>query len=399
MFRIIGRSITLAGFAKCMAIGAFFLFLSAYPINQRFSLFEKNEFIGLPSTRLDPSIVHWANFDGYYYLYIAKWGYGSDRVAFFPLYPLVIRSVIYLSDNIFPSVIAGQLVSFLSFVGAITMLFLLFRTDRLTKKTMLLFLLALLLFPTSYSYTAVYNDSLFFFLATLAIYLSRKKIWIWASVAAACATLTRLNGLALFPFLITEFISPASDNTSWQLPRYMSYLSKMKHNARALLPMVYALVIPAVFIAYLCYVQYAYGDWHILFTSMKQWGQDRMIFPLQTIFRYTKILTTVNPLLPVYQVAVLELGFYLWYIILLIWSWGKIRSSYWIFFFCSVLIPSLTGTFQGMPRYGLHLYPLFLATAHWLETKPRWLQTAYFALSICLYVICVTMFTHGIFIA
>jgi hypothetical membrane protein len=70
-----------------------------------------------------------------------------------------------------------------------------------------------------------------------------------------------------------------------------------------------------------------------------------------------------------YWVAVVEFLAVIFSVFLLLWSWRKIRSLYWVFFAVSLLIPALTGTFQGMPRYALHLYPFFLELDPILASK------------------------------
>lgn len=400
MKRPLPVSILLATLSKACAIGIFFLFFSAFPINKQYSLYNRPEFIGRPSTSHPPHIVTWANFDGYNYLLIAREGYGPERVPFFPLYPIVTHVTHELLGQRLSYVVTGQFISFLSFIGALTMLFCLLKADKMRALTVLI-VMSILLFPTSYSYTAVYNDSLFFFLTMSTLYFGRKQKWPLASLCAALATLARLNGLALFPYLIFEYVTTSSRTTSatWHADTIKAAITRLSTHAKMALPLLWTLLIPLAFIGYLWYIHATFGDWHILFTSMKPWGQDKIISPIQTLFRYAKILMTVRPDSTTYLVAALEVGSFLWYSLMLWRSWGAIRLSYWVFFFCSILIPALTGTFQGMPRYGLHLYPLFLITAIWLSGQPRFVRMLYFLLSAILYCICITLFTHGIFIA
>ncbi len=65
----------------------------------------------------------------------------------------------------------------------------------------------------------------------------------------------------------------------------------------------------------------------------------------------------------------------------------------------SILIPSLTGTFAGMPRYGLHLYPFFLSVAMLLEKRPLMVKATYVAISLALLFIGICYFTRGYFFA
>lgn len=397
MLRIIGRNLCIALAAKLLAIGVFLALFNVLPIQEQYSLYGKQEFVGKLSTKYPPWIVNWANFDGFDYLLIARRGYGPERVPYFPLYPLSIKWLVSSSDQ-FPVVLAGQVISVLSLTGALTVWTLLLAKDNLSSLSVLV-LAVLCTFPTSYSLTAVYNDSIFLFFASLTLYFGRTRKFFLGGIAGALATLARLNGLALAPYLLIEYFSPELLLASWNLKQIVKTVQIHLQAPRSLVSLTGISAIPFAFAGYLFYIQKTFGDWHLLFTSMRQWGQDKTVFPLQTVFRYMKIFTLANPSTITYWIAAIELGFFLWYILMLWKSWKTIRFSYWVFFALSILIPSLTGTFQGMPRYGLHLYPLFIGTALWLRTTSTLNILLYFILASLLYIICLVLFTHGIFIA
>lgn len=382
--------------AKLLAIIVFIALYASVPINYSFTLYNNVNFNGTRSIKLPPWIVHFANFDGYHYLTIAKDGYTRGQTPFFPLYPMAIQ-MLRKTTNL-PYVAASQLISLAAFAGAIYFCLKLLDKDKLGHMKNL-FLLILLLYPTSYSYNASYNDSLFFLLATGCIYYSRNKTWIPAALLGMLATMTRLNGLALIPFMVIEYFSTNSLPALWQLHTYKTAIQTIRKNSSQLAPLLWTLLIPIGLGIYLVYLQQTFGDWHIMSKSMHVWGQDRMVFPLQTMWRYIKIFTTIPTHTIIFWIAFLELSSVICYLAVLFASWKRIRPSYWIFIAASILIPSVTGTFQGMPRYGLHLYPLFLyLTLHISQVKP-YMRVLYLAISFILYVCCITLFTHGYFIA
>lgn len=315
----------------------------------------------------------WGNFDGFFYLAIARDGYLAGQQPFFPLYPFIIR-LVSLRFGL-PYVLSAQIISLMAFVGALIVVVRLLAYDRKLALFPLM-IAAILTFPTSYSYGATYNDALFFFLATLTLYLGRTRNFGWAGVAGVAATLTRLNGLALFPFLLVEHGLPIR-------PR----------------PIAAALLIPLAFAGYALWVNGQFGSWQTLFTTMSVWGQDKVTLPMQVVWRYIKIILFFPMASLKYWVAMVELGSVALYFWALLWSFGKIRFSYWVFFAVSILIPSLTGTFQGMPRYGLHLYPLFLVLAMAVSGQSRLGKAIYFLMMTVLLVFCVVLFTRGYFIA
>ena len=137
----------------------------------------------------------------------------------------------------------------------------------------------------------------------------------------------------------------------------------------------------------------------MVFSSMKVWNQDKIIFPLQVVWRYLKIIFTDRSFSMTYWVATIEFLFVVWYLVISIYSYSRIRFSYFVFMVLSLLIPSLTGTFAGMPRYGLHIYPFFLSVAIFLSGRPFTIKTLYFFISIVLMFIVVMFFTRGYFIS
>jgi hypothetical protein len=341
----------------------------------------------------------WGNFDGYFYMKIAKSGYIASRLPFFPLFPILIH--IIHSTTYLPHLVSGLLVSHLSFFLALYVLYKLFRMDIGKKGSFYIFLLSILLFPTAYSYGSVYNDSLYLLLAVLTIYYGREKMWIMASLVGFAATLTRLNGLALFFFLLPEYYTA---NLKHIVDGYD--LMKLLKSYRQILPrqiwkskIFFIAVIPAAYFGYLYYIQRVFGNWKLIYRAMEVWRQNIPTFPIQVFWRYTKIFLYYRPFDILYLVALIEFTFVVLYLIAIIYAYKKIRLSYWIFFIISVLIPATTGTFQGMPRYGLQLYPLFLVLYLLIYKRSLVTKVIYVLLLIALSLICVTLYTRGYFIA
>lgn len=371
----------------------FFAFIATFtfPIN----------FVFTPHDRIYyPYIVYiWGNFDGEHYLNIAQSGYFPYQQAFFPFYPLITRFVASLIG--YKYLASGLLVSHIAFIFSLFIIWRLLILDN-HKNLFHFLLLVLLLYPTSPFYGAVYSDSLFFFLVTLCIYFGRKQKWILASLVGVLATLTRLNGLALFFYLFFEYLYK-SELAPKSKEQFLNLINKTISTIKLkffFTKHVYTiLLIPFAFFVYLLYVQYTQGDWNMVFSSMKIWNQDKIVFPLQVVWRYLKIIFTDRSFSLTYWVAIIEFLFVAWYLTISMYSYTRIRFSYWIFMSLSFLIPSLTGTFAGMPRYALHIYPFFLSVAILLSSKKSLTKTIYFFISIVLMFIIVMFFTRGYFIS
>ena len=133
-------------------------------------------------------------FDASYYLAIATHGYvttASNNLAFFPLYPLMIRAVGFVTGS---DVTAGLLISFASFALALLLLHRLTELElgrRAADATVLLLAFA----PLSFFFSAIYTESLFLLLSVAAVLAARRERWAVAGILAGLATLTRPTGV------------------------------------------------------------------------------------------------------------------------------------------------------------------------------------------------------------
>ena len=358
-----------------------------------------------PSTiaraRLPESVWVWGNFDGAHYVSIARSGYFPSLVPFFPLYPYLIKMAVEVSHASY--IVVGQVISIVSLWFSLLVVYYLIAKDGLVKSYQLL-LLILLTFPTSFYYAALYNDALFFLFGCLTVLFARRREWILVALMSALATLARLNGLALSVFIFLEYCvsQTRKENRAaqWDIRRLANSvwlsLVRLRKDHAGLLAILSG---PLAFTGYLLWVERVFGNWNLVFSSMSVWQQDRVTLPLQVVWRYLKILFLTPPVGIVYWRASLELFFVGFYVFLLLYSFKKIRFSYWIFFLVSIIIPSLTGTFAGMPRYGLHLYPFFLALTLWVEHLPNIYRKTYFVVSIGMLVIFLALFSRGYFVS
>lgn len=341
----------------------------------------------------------WGNFDGYHYLEIAQRGYQTFEHAFFPLYPLLIN-ILQRFLNV-PYLIAGQLISNLAFLIASLFIFRLAFLDN-KKSLVSMILLTVFIFPTSFFYQAIYNDSLFLLLAVLTIYFARSQKWVLASIFGSLSTLARLNGLVFFIYILFEYITSKIKNEkqTWDFKQLKEgFISELNLKEVIKSRIFFIFFIPFTFLGYLTYIQSRFGNWQLLFQNLSIWNQEKIVFPLQVFFRYIKIFLIHTPTALTYWVAVIEFLFVFFYILILIYSFKRIRLSYWIFVVISLIIPTLTGSFAGMPRYGLHLYPIFLSLAMFLDRKSCLVKLIFLTVSIALFFITLAFFTRGYFIA
>ena len=325
----------------------------------------------------------WGNFDGVYYLLIAENGY-TVNPGFFPLFPILINlaSSVFGVTIEFDSIqyfIALFLVS-LFFLCAFIMFYKLAKLDY--KKNIAMWgIVFILVFPTSFFFAAIYSESLFLLLSILSFYFARKKNWLMASIFGMLLTVTRPVGIAIFPAILYEF--------------YISEKSFLKKKSLLLL------AIPLGLIAYAIYNLVKWGNALYFIQAQGNFQNNRevggiVLFP-QTIFRYLKIFFTVSPGQYEWFVALLEFSAFIFASVMIYIAWQKkVRFSYVIFAIIALLIPISTGTFSGLPRYVLILFPIFIALA---LVKNKFLKLVYAVISIILLFLLLMLFSKGYFVA
>lgn len=282
--------------------------------------------------RLPQWIWMWANLDGNHYVSIARDGYYRFEHGFFPLYPWLIRVV---HDAVgLQFILSGLLITYVSLWLLIKVFWKLIRIDY-PKQNFFPVFVTLISFPSAFFLISVYNDALFLLLALLSFYFARKDRWWLAGLCGYLAALTRITGLALFPALLVE---AGLKKKSWY-------------------PL---LLIPLGTLTYFGYLEIFVGGWRLFFDSMAVWGQSRFIFPLQTLYRYVKIILTHQIFNKTYLVSFLELATTVLSLGLLVAGRKLVRRSYWIYAATVLLLPVSSGTLAGLPRYFFHAFPLIL---------------------------------------
>lgn len=332
-------------------------------------------FIPLRDGFLGPN--RWTNFDGGLYLSIAQNGYYPLQQAFFPLYPLVIRSLIIYSPV--PIEIVGQLISSVSFLGGLIIFYYLIK--EINKEVAWPAVLFLLAFPASFFFAAAYTESLFFLLAISAVYAAKQQKWWLAGILGMLASLTRVFGVLLAIIVIPEYFKSNS-------PKKIS-------EAIALV------LIPLGLLIYMVYLWKAFGDPLAFFHVQPAFGANRsgndLILIPQVLWRYLKIFFTV----PLWSLSYLIAAFELFSFLLGLWlvwqgSLLKIETPYLLYSLAVLLLPTLTGTLSSMPRYFLSAFPLFFVLGSLHNKKIKLGLAVLFCLGL---VIATAGFLRGYFIA
>lgn len=328
----------------------------------------------------------WANFDGVHYLSIAGNGYNKENLGFFPLFPAAIKilSAIFDSEQTFGAgqFFSGFLIANITFLAALLVLYKLINLDY-SEKTARLAILFTLFFPTSFFFASIYSEGLFLLLVLCAFYFIRRKQTSISSLFGFLAAITRLIGIAILPAIIYEIFEQEKRIKKW---------------LTSILPL---LIVLSGLVGYAYFNWVKAGDALSFIKAHGNIGTSRSVENIvlipQTLFRYIKILLNLPYSQYEWWIALLELATFVFVVALLFVAWKKkIRTSYLIFSLFAFLIPVSSGTFTGLPRYVLVLFPIFIALA---LIKSRWIQIAYVVISTVLLFILLMSFSKGYFIA
>ena len=321
----------------------------------------------------------WSNFAGADFLDLARFGYGyplkPGTYVFFPLFPAVIK----LLTTIIPDYLASGLV--LVHVSLVLALYYLHRLVRLDHKEKVAqnTILLLLVFPTAFFFGAVYTESFFLLTIVLSFYFVRKKMFFLACLMGLFASATRVDGIFLWPALIWE----------------------MRQN-RDRTPLVWLLLPPLGLLAYMKLLVTKTGDAFYFLKISPDFGPNLVIGKLillhQVFYRYGRMLIGSQWANPLFFTIVIELAVGVLFLILTILAFKKLRRSYAIFTLLAYLIPTLTGTFAGLPRHVLTIFPAFILLSLWYGNQKPLVKKIYLAVNIIAAVFLIVFFTRGYFV-
>jgi hypothetical protein len=290
----------------------------------------------------------WGRWDAVHYLDIAKYGYHGFDMAFFPLYPLLIAALGSLIGN---HLIAGLVVSNLALFFGLLYLYKLVEHefDRNVARRAIFYIS---IFPTAVFFSAVYTESLFFFLTVASFYYMRERRWWLAGVFGFFAAMTRVEGVLLIvPFAIEWFVS--------HRPLRQAQ-GDIRRGLRDLAPLV---LIPLGLGLYMGYLWVLNGD-PLYFSHVQSHWNRHFAAPWTSVINaFHKIATATSPQTQANQT--LELVFTALMIFVLIVGWRRLKPSYIAYMALSILVPMSTSSLMSMPRFALVLFPMFAILALW----------------------------------
>jgi hypothetical protein len=298
-------------------------------------------------------------YDSGWYYQIARHGYRfvaggpsvgvgkAGKVAFFPLYPLLMRYAARLFGPAESDIyLGGIFVAWIAFALAMVALFYLARLDLPDDRAERAVWLAAF-FPFAFFFGLVYTESLFLLLTVLSFYGFRTRRWWLGGAAGALATATRVNGILMLPAL------------AWIAWRAAPPTGRDRVRAAAGL-----LCVPAGVGAYSLFVYRLSGHPFEWAASISRWGYHPggapWTAPLQLV---TRLLTHPYAYLAGDRMAPYDTLYGVTGILFLLAVpvvWRRFGAGYGLFMLANLWLPLSSGVFEGVGRYCAVLFPCFI---------------------------------------
>ncbi|HEX2758081.1 MAG TPA: hypothetical protein VHP60_06250 [Thermoanaerobaculia bacterium] len=343
----------------------------------------------LPLARPSPwgrsAIPYFARFDSGWYYSIARDGYGPPPLsgiesahAFFPLYPMLARSVVLLTGLDPLWVLAG--VSWIAFVFALP----LFGEEcraRLGPERARGPLPFLLLYPVAFFFAAAYTESLFFLLLLLAFRLIRTERPLAAIFVGLLLGLTRAPAAAVGPALALAYV--LRPDWTKRLPRAA----------------VLAVAPLAGVLAYVLGIGWWKGEPGLFFRAMGAWAH-RSTSPVGGAASFLKeqVALFSEGTLFRHPGAIAPLAHFTLFAVLAVVQVHRRRYSDAAWTAGVLGLAFLTGTTNGVPRYTATIFSGHILLFELLEHRPA-LRTAALALSTALLLLRAALFVNWHFVS
>jgi Dolichyl-phosphate-mannose-protein mannosyltransferase len=307
----------------------------------------------------------WARWDSDFFLRIAQNGYDGASAAFHPLYPALVA---VLGRILFGHyLLAGLIVSLACCLGSFLLLYRL-AEERLGPEGAERSVLYLAVFPMSLFLQAVYSESLFLLLVLAAFAVAERNRFATAGVLAGLAILTRAAGIALLPALAL---------LAW----------RERDRLRALGGVALALPVAAIYPLVLWQqvddpwaFSHAQDRWHrhvspagplggVWDGAVSAWrGLEQFVVGHGTHVAGANQMHAAAENLQAFVFLVL-------FVALTVVAWRRFGAPYGLFAAVSLAIPlsypSSRWPLLSLPRFGLVIFPLFLALAALTSGRPR----------------------------
>ncbi|MDQ5853503.1 MAG: glycosyltransferase family 39 protein, partial [Chloroflexota bacterium] len=319
----------------------------------------------------------WMQWDSEHYQAIALDGYAFageryPNIAFFPLYPLLIRLFLPITGN--NVAVAALLVSHLALFAALLLLYDLLARD-FDRVVAYRTLVLLLVFPTSFFLVAGYSEALALALAVATLWAMRRQRWWLAGIAGCLLALARVPGVMIAPVLAVAYLQ--HHNWRW----------------RSIRPNILAVLLPPLGLALFMLYQWWRFDtpWAFLI-AQQSWNNPTT--PPWVMFN--RMLGAIQ-YAPEWEMALVQLIVWVSFVVLTLLALLRLPLPYGLTVLLLLLPAYLANQRGSVARHVLIGFPAFVALA--ICAQQRWQRWLIISAMLPLLAIGTLLFVNGFWVA
>jgi hypothetical protein len=373
--------------------------LLALLVNVVFPDYQRPPFTVYGST--SPFWDAFARWDSGWYYQIADRGYsytpgGRDTIAWFPVYPMLMRHVGRLfGPGRSPIYMGGVTVSWIGFTVAMVGLYYLAKLDMPARRAARAAVLAAV-FPFAFFFGAVYSEAVFLAATIGAFYAFRTRHWLLGGLCGAIVTATRVNGI---------FILPALAWVAWRTLRPADTVSRPSRpdgagagwaiDVRYVGPLAGLALVPLGIAAYSLFVYQLTGNPLEWAAAIQRWDYHPGGNPAFALLRLARELLTrpyaflagggMAPYDALNGTAAIV------FLVSVPFVWMRLGAAYGLYMAANLWLPLSSGQYEGLGRYCAVMFPFFI----WLAAiTTRGSFTVVVIAFAMLYTLCMALFTN-----
>lgn len=306
--------------------------------------------------------------DAEWYSQIAREGYNYtpdeySSVAFFPLYPILMRALTPLTGD---PALAGVLISIVCFLAALVLLYHFIEQEFQDSPAAARAVFYIAAYPTAMFFLLAYTESLYLLLSLGAAFAARRRMWLAAVFCVALLSATRVVGIlvafvVIFEWLASHnltlagFLKPAGWRGLWQAVR-ADYRTVLLFG-----------LMPSGLLAFMAYQWVVFGSPFTFIQAQAAWNFSN-VGPVALLAEKANNVLVKGQ---IRFISVLDVSSFFGVVALSVWVWRKMGPGYALYVLLAVMIP-MSSRLTSMMRYTTVLFPAFIILGFW--GHKRWVH-------------------------
>lgn len=310
----------------------------------------------------------WLARDAEWYTQIAHEGYSYtpgeySSVAFFPLYPLLIRALTPFTGN---AALAGVAISIVCFLASLVLLYHFTEQEFEDSPAAARTVFYAAAYPTALFFTLAYTEGLYLLLSLGAAYAARRHQWTLAVLCAALVSATRVIGVLVGVIIFFEWLASHQLRLAGFLRSagWRGLWKAVKVDYRTLL--LFALI-PSGLLLFMLYLWANFGSPFTFIHAQVGWDFTN-VGPVALL---AEKAGNVLEKRQIRLISIMDVSAFFGVVALSVWVWRRLGPGYALYVLLAVMIP-MSSRLTSLMRYTTILFPVFMILGLW--GHKRWVH-------------------------